>query len=71
MQADEQLVQPVRIDLPPHLGALGLGDVDRDRPRRIRPGANDGAAVVVDAEEVEWRRDHVEVAVADPGEERS
>ena len=73
VRRDEQLVQPVRIDLPAHVRVRStpsrLDDaparrVARVRLRRLR-------AVVVDAEEVERRRDRRQVARLRTGRQRS
>ena len=66
VHADEQVVEAVRRDLPAHLGVHRVRLVDH-LPAAVGRRGNDLAAVVVDAQEVDRRRDHVEVAVADRG----
>src|SRR5919197_1062782 len=59
--AHQQAVEAVRVDLPAHVGVLRLRVAHHLRPVRTR--ADDEAEVVVDAEEVDRRRDRREVAV--------
>src|SRR5919204_2533107 len=61
--AHEQAVEPVRVDLPTHLGVLRIGVVDAARAVRCR--RDDGAVVVVDAEEVERSGDRLQISVCD------
>src|SRR5919201_2625739 len=61
--AHEQSVQPVRVHLPTHLCVLRIGVVDA--ARAVRGRRDDGAVVVVDAEEVERSGDRLQISFCD------
>ena len=69
VQAHEEVLQPERIDLPPHLGALDAVDLDLHRQRGLRSRANHAPAVVVDSEEVERCTDRLQVVGLDHGQD--
>ena len=66
LQAHEQLVEAVGLDLPPH-GRQRRRPVDEDHAQRLRARvrAHARGEVVVDAEEVDRTRDDLQVALAD------
>ena len=66
MEPDEEIRQPVRIHLPPHVRVLGAVGLDGRGRCGVRRRTHDVPCVVVDAEEVERRGDRLEVAVLDP-----
>ena len=61
----EQLVEPLRIDLPAHVGHLRFGIAHEARAFAVRARADDVPEVVVHAEEVDRHGDRLHVAVAD------
>ena len=61
--ARQQLEEPFRVHLPAHVRALPVGVVDDVRAVSVRARPHDEAEVVVHAEEVDRRRDRLEIAV--------
>src|SRR5215211_7039521 len=68
--AHQQVIQPVRIDLPVHLGPFFAWRADDGEWRVLCLGYNPAARhltrVVVDAQEISRRGDRLEVAVTQP-----
>ena len=70
VEPDEQLVEAVRVDLPAHVGALHVVALDGRGAAVLAVRPYDAPRVVVHAEEVEGRRDRLQIPVGDRRQDR-
>ena len=67
VEAQQQVVQAFRHDLPAHVGAVDVVAPHDLRPAAVRVGRDQRRGVVVHSEEVDRRGDRLQVAVVDLG----